>query len=431
MRFRLFGLRFGAGNGALSLRDLLVLRFNARLEFIKAGIIFGALFGKFFDLVANGLDLLFDARPFRLPRGQRILRIAKLQLGFVGFALHAGNIRFGGLIAFARKMQLVHRVFLVRHDGCLLGGERTAAFFEHGEVTAERLALGVQFGGFAVPFIQMRTQSRKTFAEGVVLRLCLLMSLACFVHADFLPAHGFARVGQVALSAMPVKAIPLAQDDFQVRLGAGKFDGAFRLPFQTADARLKFGHNVEHAFEVAFGVFQAFERIVTTGAVQAHPGSFFKETAAVIRFEGERSIHQALTEDGVGALAQTRLSEQFVHLAQADLLVVDDVFVVTVTVGDARHRDFREIKRQPLIGVVEVDGGLRHACARAVLGTGEDHVFGLLTAQQGIGLFAQHPAQRVGDVRFSRTVRSDNGSHTRGKLKGCARGEGFVSLQFE
>ena len=46
--------------------------------------------------------------------------------------------------------------------------------------------------------------------------------------------------------------------------------------------------------------------------------------------------------------------------------------------------------------------GLRIACS------GEDHIFHLQTAQALGRLFAEHPGDRVGDVRFSAAVGTDN-----------------------
>ena len=52
---------------------------------------------------------------------------------------------------------------------------------------------------------------------------------------------------------------------------------------------------------------------------------------------------QALTEDGVRAFAQTSGGEQFVQVAQTDLLSVQQIFVVTVAVRRAGHRHFRVV----------------------------------------------------------------------------------------
>ncbi len=107
----------------------------------------------------------------------------------------------------------------------------------------------------------------------------------------------------------------------------------------------------------------------------------------------EEMVHQALPEDRISPLAQAGLRQQFVHLTQTHVLTVDQIIIMTVTVRGARQSHLREIDGQPLFGIVKGDRGLRHACARAVLRAGEDHVLGLLAAQKRVRLLAQHPAQ--------------------------------------
>ena len=58
-----------------------------------------------------------------------------------------------------------------------------------------------------------------------------------------------------------------------------------------------------------FGIVEAFERIITAGAIETNTGGFFKQTAAIIGFEGERSIYKTLTEDGICPFAQACLGE--------------------------------------------------------------------------------------------------------------------------
>ena len=129
------------------------------------------------------------------------------------------------------------------------------------------------------------------------------MNNTSFTHTYFLCAHGLADIGQVALSAMPVKAIPVKQDIFQVRLSAGKINGAFGLPFQTADARFEFGHNIEHTFQIAFSILKALQGIIAAGTIQPNAGRLFEQTTTVISLQSEGRIHQPLTKNGISPLA--------------------------------------------------------------------------------------------------------------------------------
>ncbi len=113
------------------------------------------------------------------------------------------------------------------------------------------------------------------------------------------------------------------------------------------------------------------------------------------------------------------------------MLVIQQIIVVTVAVGAAGHAHFGEIDREPAVRVVKDNMSGGHAGTRPVLGPVEDHVLGLLAAQQRIGLLPQHPAQRVGNIRLPRAVRPDDGGNTARKLEGGLRCERFISLQFE
>src|SRR6266487_5035230 len=99
-----------------------------------------------------------------------------------------------------------------------------------------------------MPGIDLGAQACEPFTKCVVLGLCLCMSFARFTYAYFLALYNFARIRQLSLSMMPMIAIPFAQDRLQVRLGAGIFNRAFCLAFQTAQARLQLGHNIKHTF---------------------------------------------------------------------------------------------------------------------------------------------------------------------------------------
>ncbi len=88
------------------------------------------------------------------------------------------------------------------------------------------------------------------------------MNHARFTHASLLSSHRFADISQVALRAMPVKAIPLPQGDLHIRLRAAEINGTLGLPLQTADARFKLRHNIEYTFKITFSVFESLKRII-------------------------------------------------------------------------------------------------------------------------------------------------------------------------
>ena len=95
-------------------------------------------------------------------------------------------------------------------------------------------------------------------------------------------------------------------------------------------------------------------------------------------------------------------------ILQANLAAVDEVLVLAAAEGAAGDGDLGVFGRQPVGAVVEGDRDLGHAGGRFALPAGEDDVLGLLAAQGGVTLLAEHPADAIGDVRLAGAVRSDD-----------------------
>ena len=122
------------------------------------------------------------------------------------------------------------------------------------------------------------------------------------------------------------------------------------------------------------------------------------------------------------------MGQQFIDILQAHRLAVEQVLVAAIAIGATGNGHFAEIDRQPANAVIKGNRHRSHTGPRTLLGTGENHIFGLFGAQQVMRLLAEHPAQRIGNIRFARAVRADNRGDTIGELKMGARGEGFVSV---
>ena len=61
----------------------------------------------------------------------------------------------------------------------------------------------------------------------------------------------------------------------------------------------------------------------------------------------------------------------------------------------------------------------------------EDDVLHLAAAQRLGALFAQYPANAVGDVGLATAIRTHDRGHSRFKTKGSRVGERFETVQFE
>ncbi len=243
--------------------------------------------------------------------------------------------------------------------------------------------------------------------------------------------HHFAVMDNLLLDAVPVITVPIAQQHAQISPDALVFHRPFGLFFQAAQARFQLAEDIQHALQVAAGGVQPVERFFAPGAVQPNPGGFLEEPAPLLWFERQRRIHQPLTDDRVGALGQPGAAQQLGDFLQAHALPVEQVFVLPIPVRPAGDRNLVEVNRQPAVFVVKRDRRGSHPGPRAHLRPGKDHILGLAPAQQRIRLLAQHPAQRIGDVRLARTVRANDRGDIAGEFKHRPAGKGFISVQFE
>src|SRR5512145_1197350 len=113
------------------------------------------------------------------------------------------------------------------------------------------------------------------------------------------------------------------------------------------------------------------------------------------------------------------------------MLIVQQIFVMTIPISAARHAYFGKVYREPARRVIEEDMRRSHPGSRSMVGTIEDHVFRLFAAQQSVRLLPQHPAQGIDDVRFARAIGSDDCSNTTREFKRSSGCKGLVPLQFK
>ena len=106
---------------------------------------------------------------------------------------------------------------------------------------------------------------------------------------------------------------------------------------------------------------------------------------------------------------------------------VEKILAGPVPENPARQRHFvvgdLHARGAEMLGIDAADGQrhLRHAQRFARVGAVENDIGHFLAAQGPGRLFAQNPANGVGDIGFAATIRADNGRDTRLKVQ-----RGFV-----
>ena len=112
-------------------------------------------------------------------------------------------------------------------------------------------------------------------------------------------------------------------------------------------------------------------------------------------------------------------------------IAVDEVFALARTVVTARHRDFVGIFRERAVGIVKIQGDLRIALGLSQIRPHKYDVLHFGAAQIFGGLFAEYPADSVGNVAFAAAVRADNSGDALIEFQHGSVRKGLEPLHFQ
>ena len=110
------------------------------------------------------------------------------------------------------------------------------------------------------------------------------------------------------------------------------------------------------------------------------------------------------------------------------MLFAEAVFALARAVVAARDHDLGERRAENTGGVVEDERDLGKADRTALRRAAEDDILHFRAAQRPRGLFSEHPADRVRDIRFAGAVRTDDRGHAAEKLDLSAVGKRLEAL---
>src|SRR5690606_3784788 len=203
------------------------------------------------------------------------------------------------------------------------------------------------------------------------------------------------------------------------------------LAAERADLAADLGDDVGDAGKVLVGEREFLQGLLALRFVFGDAGGLFEDGAALLGVGGEDLVDLALGHDRVGRAADAGVHEELLDVLQATGLAVEEVFAAAVAINAAHDLYLVKFAAELLFAVGEQEGNLAHLGGFAGVGALEDDVLHLATAQGFGGLFAEHPADGVGDVGLAAAVGADDGGDAGFKAEGRGVGEGFKAVEFE
>ena len=203
------------------------------------------------------------------------------------------------------------------------------------------------------------------------------------------------------------------------------------LALEGADLALHLLDDVGDAEKIRLGVLEFAEGLFLLRLVLRDAGGLFEDGATVLGTAVEQLRRATLLHDGVGAAPDTGVHEETVDVLQAAGGAVDEVLGLAVAEDAAGDADFIPLHAQLLFTLGEGHRDLGHIVGLTGIGAVENDI-GHFTAAKGLGrLLAEHPADGVQNVRFTASVRTDDGGHPAVEAEDRLGGEGFEADQLE
>ena len=156
-----------------------------------------------------------------------------------------------------------------------------------------------------------------------------------------------------------------------------------------------------------------FERTLLATLVLGDAGGLLNEGAAFLGAALQNGIELALADDGMRILAQSRIVQDVLDVHQAARARVDEVLALARAIHAAGDSHLVKVDGKHMVRVVEHQRDLGHTHRFTRRRARKDDIFHGLAAQLLGALLTQDPQNRVGYVRFSRAVGTDDDGQAR------------------
>ena len=220
----------------------------------------------------------------------------------------------------------------------------------------------------------------------------------------------FALIDQPARGRVALEFAELGLDDF-VSLGL------LGLPAREAELALDFAEHVIDAREIFLDALELALAHLAPALEQRQARRFLDQRAQLVRLGLDNFLDSALLDQRVAAAVNLRGHEKFGDVLEAARNLVEQILRLARAICAARDRDFAE--RRVGLGKLAAVFGFEHERhfghpGRGIrLVAGVDKVLDALAAQARRGLLAEHPSNRVNDVRLAASVGTDHRGHPR------------------
>ena len=231
---------------------------------------------------------------------------------------------------------------------------------------------------------------------------------------------------------------PVAPDQEQVQVQHLQFSslvkvyaGILRLLLQRGKLALQFIQDVVHPVHILQRMGQFLVRLFLARLELDDTRRLFKNQAPVLALPGKYLVNPPLADNGIAFLTDAGIPEEIHHILQPAGRAVQVIFAVAVAVNTAGHHHFRIVQRKRPILVIKDQRDLAVSQRLALLRPAEDHILHAGAAERLCALLTQHPADRVGNIAFSGTIRSDNARNALVENDLRSLGKGLKAVQFQ
>ena len=191
------------------------------------------------------------------------------------------------------------------------------------------------------------------------------------------------------------------------------------LALERNNLALHFLDDIGQPHQILLGVFELAERFFFLMLVFANTGGFFKNHPPVVGMRAENLVNLTLRHHRIARTPDTGIHEHLLNVPEPALSFVEQIFAGAVPVNPARHGDFSEIKidarqgNEFRINVSKSQIHFRHPDGFATFGAVENHVGHFGAAQRLGGLFTKYPADGIGDIGLTTTIRTNDRGYAR------------------